>query len=105
VKFIIEQDEEKIKEVSQTSSSIDKKKVVMLPTIKEEEEEKEFYICPITLILMTDPVICADGHSYERAAIEEWLVTNNTSPSTGVPLPHKHLVPNIALKQAIEASN
>jgi hypothetical protein len=29
--------------------------------------------CPITQTLMTDPCTCADGFSYERAAIEEWL--------------------------------
>lgn len=29
--------------------------------------------CPITLQVMSDPVITADGHTYERAAIEHWL--------------------------------
>ncbi len=31
---------------------------------------------------MRDPVVCADGHSYERAVIEEWLQDHDTSPLT-----------------------
>ena len=36
--------------------------------------------CPISLEVMRDPVIAADGHSYERASIEQWLRTRR-SPS------------------------
>ena len=34
-------------------------------------------VCPITRELMVDPVIAADEHTYERAAITTWLRTNN----------------------------
>ena len=40
---------------------------------------------PLTLEVMNDPVICADGHSYERANIERWLLDRDTSPRTGAP--------------------
>ena len=30
-------------------------------------------MCSITLEVMTDPVSTADGHVYERSAIEDWL--------------------------------
>ena len=56
----------------------------------------------ISLEPMTDPVICADGHSYERAHIEAWLLDSNISPKTGAPLPHRMLVPNHSLRSAIE---
>ncbi|KAG6542946.1 hypothetical protein Mapa_015638 [Marchantia paleacea] len=46
----------------------------------------EFVDC-ITQEVMQDPVITADGHSYERAAIERWLQTHDTSPITGEVLP------------------
>jgi hypothetical protein len=62
-------------------------------------------MCPITQEVMKDPVIAADGHSYERAAIEKWFKTKRappTSPSTNLALPHTLLVPNHALKAAIE---
>ena len=46
---------------------------------------------------MTDPVATADGHTYERGAIEKWLYTENknTSPLTGAVLAHKILTPNL----------
>lgn len=61
----------------------------------------EEFICPITHEVMQDPVICADGKSYERAAIEAWLQTHDTSPSTNLPLENKQLTPNIALRATI----
>jgi hypothetical protein len=54
--------------------------------------------CPITGEMMIDPVICVDGHTYERAAILNWLSSHNTSPMTGLPLASKNLIPNIALR-------
>ena len=60
------------------------------------------FICPINYELMRDPVIAADGHSYERAAIEEWLRNHNTSPKTNVALANKTLIPNHNLRQYIQ---
>lgn len=57
--------------------------------------------CPITTQLMYEPVIAADGESYEREAIENWLANRNTSPLTNEVLAHKHLTPNKNLKRAI----
>ncbi|KAJ1454155.1 hypothetical protein M885DRAFT_427227, partial [Pelagophyceae sp. CCMP2097] len=54
--------------------------------------------CPITHEVMQDPVLAADGHSYERCAIEQWLATRDTSPLTNAPLDSKLLIPNHALK-------
>ena len=56
------------------------------------------YKCPITAEIMTDPVCTADGFTYERTAIAEWLRTNDTSPSTGAKLACKRLVPNITVR-------
>ena len=60
------------------------------------------FICSITDEVMEDPVMCTDGHTYERRAIEEWLAMRSTSPNTGAELRDKALVPNVALKQMIE---
>ena len=50
--------------------------------------------CPITLRLMRDPVLLADGHTYERAAAEEWLFQGHEeSPSTGEPLSSLEVLP------------
>ena len=61
--------------------------------------------CPIGRSLMRDPVTAADGHSYERANIEQWFAKNRgaqlTSPMTGLRLPSTTLVPNITLRKSI----
>ena len=43
-------------------------------------------ICPITLDAFRDPVVAADGHSYERVNIERWFRESSTSPATGAPV-------------------
>eukprot|EP00475_Leptophrys_vorax_P043474 TRINITY_DN8384_c0_g2_i1.p2 TRINITY_DN8384_c0_g2~~TRINITY_DN8384_c0_g2_i1.p2 ORF type:complete len:205 (-),score=52.53 TRINITY_DN8384_c0_g2_i1:47-661(-) len=59
--------------------------------------------CPITMEVMQDPVVADDGHSYERLAMELWLVTNhNTSPLTNQPLRNLQLIPNHTLKKCIQ---
>ena len=40
------------------------------------------YICFMTGKIMSEPVTIADGHTYEREAIEEWLQMNDVSPIT-----------------------
>ena len=65
-----------------------------------DEGPDEFY-CPITCELMEDPVLAADGHSYERQAIEAWLATHSTSPKSGQELPSAALIPNHALRNII----
>ena len=57
--------------------------------------------CPILMEAMIDPVICSDGFSYERAAIENWLRHHETSPKTNEVLSNKKLIPNKTLKAAI----
>ncbi len=42
--------------------------------------------------LLVDPVIAADGFTYEREAIELWLQGHDTSPRTNQPLEHKILI-------------
>ncbi len=51
--------------------------------------------------LMVDPVIAADGHTYERDAVEKWLRCSSASPVTGLTLAGKELLPNLAIGCAI----
>ena len=44
------------------------------------------FTCPIGLSMMQDPVVCVDGHSYERVNIERWFRESSTSPATGAPV-------------------
>ena len=57
--------------------------------------------CPISQKIMKNPVIAADGHTYERVSIETWLTSNDTSPKTGDVLPHLAVIPNDGLKSII----
>ena len=51
--------------------------------------------------MMVDPVIAADGHTYERAAFQNWLHHSAMSPVDGTPLKHARLVTNQAIKKAL----
>ncbi|CAG9316653.1 unnamed protein product [Blepharisma stoltei] len=59
------------------------------------------YLCPITQELMDDPVIAADGHTYERAAIAAWMEISNANPLTGEELSSRNLTPNYNIKALI----
>ena len=70
-------------------------------TPPEAEEPPDDFVCPITTEVMTDPVVAADGHAYERSAIQRWLVAKSTSPMTGETLVHSLLVPTHNLRRQI----
>ena len=69
------------------------------------EEIKACFICPITREIMHDPCFTCDGHTFERVAIQTWFAAGNaTSPLTNLGLPSLGLIPNHALRGAIEAT-
>ncbi len=43
-------------------------------------------------------MIAADGHTYERAALEQWLQTYTTSPVTRQLLTHERVVQNVWIR-------
>ena len=59
-------------------------------------------ICPITRETMVDPVSAADGHTYERSHIKEWLRAHATSPITRERLENKVLLVNWLVRAMIE---
>ena len=69
--------------------------------IYNEENIPEEFRCPISLDLMKEPVIAADGHSYDKTQINRWFQTNNTSPKTRDALLCKNLFPNLELRNRI----
>lgn len=76
--------------------------VVASPSHQETEPPRQL-VCPITLELLVDPVMAADGHTYERVAIEEHFRQtkggkNPRSPATGAVLPSRMLIPNVAIR-------
>ncbi|KAK3131831.1 hypothetical protein QOZ80_6AG0512070 [Eleusine coracana subsp. coracana] len=62
-----------------------------------------YFICPISQDIMNDPHVAADGFTYEAEAIRGWLDSgHDTSPMTNLQLAHQELVPNRALRSAIQ---
>ncbi|MQL89130.1 hypothetical protein Taro_021708, partial [Colocasia esculenta] len=58
--------------------------------------------CPLSLELMSDPVIVASGQTYERAFIRKWLDQGYTvCPKTRQRLGHTNLIPNYTVKALI----
>ena len=59
-------------------------------------------VCPITKALFVDPVVAADTHTYERAAILEWLEQHNTSPLTSLKMEHRNVTGNQAVRNLVQ---
>ncbi|XVF53582.1 hypothetical protein PTKIN_Ptkin05aG0109800 [Pterospermum kingtungense] len=69
---------------------------------KELRRIPSHFVCPVFQEVMKDPLIAADGFTYEADAIRGWLQSgHDTSPMTNLKLEHCKLVPNYALHQAI----
>lgn len=66
-------------------------------------EPPSYFVCPITEEVMIDPVILADGNSYEREAIERWFsMGKRTSPKTNSMVDVTQVTSNTNLRQAIQ---
>ncbi|KAE9611135.1 hypothetical protein Lal_00012075 [Lupinus albus] len=67
-------------------------------------EIPDYLCCKITLDIFHDPVITPSGHTYERAVIIEHLQkVGKFDPFTRQPLQISQLVPNLAIKEAVQA--
>lgn len=68
----------------------------------EEEIAPSEYICPLTLTVMQDPVVTKYGHSFERAAIVQWLCNGNSvCPMSRRPLRLGDVISNHSLLRQI----
>ncbi|KAJ6798241.1 E3 ubiquitin-protein ligase PUB23 [Iris pallida] len=72
----------------------------------EGVEVPSFFLCPISLQIMRDPVTLSTGITYDRHSIERWLFTDehDTCPITQTTLTDRDLiVPNHTLRRLIQA--
>lgn len=51
---------------------------------------------------MHEPITAADGQTYERTALAQWLLQSTASPWTNANIGHLPVYANRAVKQAIE---
>ncbi|AQK79611.1 E3 ubiquitin-protein ligase CHIP [Zea mays] len=64
----------------------------------------DYLCCQITFEIFRDPVITPSGVTYERAVLVEHLhKVGNFDPVTREPLKEHQLVPNLAIKEAVQA--
>jgi len=103
-------EDEEPPESSSTAANLDEDTLPLSETLEESEQRHRrataellpnMPCCPITRDPMRDPVVAADGHTYERSAIVRWLKNSDKSPLTGSVLPHKNLVPNYMLLSSL----
>ena len=59
-------------------------------------------LCPLTKQLFAEPVLAGDGYTYEKAALQEHLSTNGSSPHTGKSFPHKQFMPNWTMQRIVD---
>ncbi|KAK4736552.1 hypothetical protein R3W88_000249 [Solanum pinnatisectum] len=71
----------------------------------EEIQVPPYFICPISLEMMKDPVTISTGITYDRENIEKWIFSakNNTCPATKQSLTCIELIPNVTLRRLIQS--
>lgn len=71
----------------------------------DEIEIPSYFLCPISMQLMKDPVTVATGITYDRESIEKWVFSckNSTCPVTKQQLVRTDLTPNHTLRRLIQA--
>lgn len=98
-KLISKLDELKIKGLNHDEQEL-LKKLIQLEGKLGSDFPLDF-CCPITKQPMVNPVICEDGNTYEKYAIEKWLEGNELSPFDKKPI-GKLLIPNNSVKKMIK---
>ncbi|KAF2548359.1 hypothetical protein F2Q70_00023588 [Brassica cretica] len=70
---------------------------------EDEIEIPNYFICPISLEIMKDPVTTVSGITYDRQSIVQWLEKVPSCPVTKQPLPlDSDLTPNHMLRRLIQ---
>ncbi|CAK0834031.1 unnamed protein product [Prorocentrum cordatum] len=92
----------RLPEVSQSLSLLPCQGQEFTAVLPPEWKHPTSFLCPISHQCMHDPVMLADGHTYERQHIERWLSNAATSPVTGLELANIDMHPNHTLHSAID---
>ncbi|KAJ0816238.1 putative U box domain, armadillo-like helical, Zinc finger, RING/FYVE/PHD-type [Helianthus annuus] len=73
--------------------------------LENEVEVPRFFLCPISLEIMKDPVTLSTGITYDRDSIENWLFSrkNNVCPVTKQVVADIEPTPNHTLRRLIQS--
>lgn len=73
-------------------------------SVEIPESTPSYFCCPITTEIFNDPVVAADGYTYEREAILSFFQEYGTiSPVQRVWMPSDRLIPNLCLRRYLDA--
>jgi tetratricopeptide (TPR) repeat protein len=72
-------------------------------TKKKWRQNGSSCVCPLTLGLITDPVLDEHGHCFERRAVVTRLKAQSVCPMNDKPLTEEQLIPNDDLKKQIDS--
>eukprot|EP00884_Botryococcus_braunii_P007288 jgi/Botrbrau1/16560/Bobra.0385s0003.1 len=75
----------------------------LITFVDADVEGESCFQCPINFERFKNPVVAADGHTYELDSIKEWMKKSSLSPSTLEKLENTSVIPNWALRRAMEA--
>ena len=70
---------------------------VQPPLEVQDDDDSTTPLCPISQMPLVEPVVAADGHTYEKRQLQRWLAKKCTSPMTNEPM-----VPWMARNFALE---
>lgn len=72
--------------------------------MEQQVEVPSYFLCPISLHIMRDPVTLPTGITYDRDGIERWLLSAGTCPLTKQPVsPDFEPTPNHTLRRLIQS--
>ena len=76
-----------------------------MSNLDTDVEVPSFFVCPISLEIMKDPVTLSTGITYDRDSIERWLFTqkNEVCPMTKQVVTDIELTPNHTLRRLIQS--
>jgi hypothetical protein len=83
------------------SPSAKRPRVDQPSSLRRMQQWPACFLCPITQQPFVDPVVCPEGHSFERAAIAKWLAKKDTHPLSRNKLKMGRLRPNRNLQAAV----
>ena len=67
-------------------------------------EIPSYFICPISMQIMRDPITVCTGITYDRESMEKWIYScgKNTCPATMQVMPNYDMIPNHTLRRLIQ---
>jgi len=106
----VDQNLREIREISEKllvmslESDEDKKYLQGLKDLSKSMEGKipKEFLCPITGELFYEPVVASDLITYEKVAIQTWILKHDSSPVTGNKFDSKDFIPNVVIKKLVK---